>query len=456
MMNPVSRERDRFAVDLAGHLHPCEWTAARLLDQLNRLMDVRPRWGPALVERLLKSFPSKPTPGLLAAFLETDRNLTRIRKKSQLTLADRMLPSAVPGSDRIRPIDSVGALGDWLGLSPNDLLWYADVRGLNVHTRIEEQRHYGIVWVPKRSGGSRLLEIPKPRLKQIQRKILRQILDYIPPHEAAHGFRAAHSTVTYAEPHCGRAIVLRFDLQDFFPSVASGRVYGIFRSLGYPADVARLLTGLCTTRLSTRDWMRRPHPAPDGSDHAIWQRLSGPHLPQGAPTSPALANLAAYGLDVRLSAYARSQDWKYRRYADDLAVSGGSELRQKTKTLQSAVATIVAESGFRMNAGKQRVMTQGRRQELAGVVVNLRPNLRRADYDRLKAIVTNCLRHGPDSQNRGNSPHFRNVLRGQIAALSAIHPPRGRKMAALFDRIVWELPPSDLQPNHGDRNPKED
>src|SRR5437764_1328298 len=81
-----------------------------------------------------------------------------------------------------------------------DPAWLADWRGLARHSRARspELRHYHYAWVPKRAGGARLLESPKPRLKAIQRRVLSEILDRIPTHDAAHGFVRTRSVVTHA------------------------------------------------------------------------------------------------------------------------------------------------------------------------------------------------------------------------------------------------------------------
>jgi hypothetical protein len=271
--------------------------------------------------------------------------------------------------------------------------------------------------------------VPKRRLKEIQRVVLRDILNHIPPHDAAHGFRPGHSIRTFVEPHVSRAAVWRVDLKDFFPSVRASRVHAIFRSAGYPIVVASALTGLCTTALPAN--VAPPCPEMDVS------KFRERHLPQGAPTSPALANLAAHGLDVRLTAWAREFGAAYTRYADDLAFSGDQQLAAAGIRFRRVVWQIIAEEGFRANAAKGRWMTAGTRQHLTGVVVNRRPNIRRDDFDRLKAILTNCVRHGPAGQNRGGDPDFRAHLLGRIAHVAAIHPDRGRKLRGLADRIDW-------------------
>jgi hypothetical protein len=124
--------------------------------------------------------------------------------------------------------------------------WLADCKGLERTARAEPLRNYVYRWIKKRSGARRLIEAPKPRLKALQRKVLRGILDHIPPHEAAHGFRPGRSILSYAAPHVAQRVVLRLDLAHFFPSIARPRVQGLFHTAGYPESVARLLTGLCT------------------------------------------------------------------------------------------------------------------------------------------------------------------------------------------------------------------
>lgn len=320
-------------------------------------------------------------------------------------------------------------LADWLGLAPNELDWYADRRGMNGSEG--PLCHYRYRWIRK-SYGMRLMEAPKPRLRDLQRKILRGILDRVPVHFAAHGFCRGKSCRTFAEPHVGRVVVLRMDLRDFFPGIPSSRIHALFGMLGYPAGVARLLTALCTNVVPMT--VAR-------SGAGSWQsakQFGLPHLPQGAPTSPALANLCALHLDFRLDELARTVEGQYTRYADDLAISGGETLRRRVGAVSSLVAKIAAEEGFAVNHRKTRSMHRCERQMLAGVVVNERPNVCREDFDRLKAMLTNCVRHGPASQNRDGVPDYAARLAGRIAHVASLNPARGVKLRHLFDRIEWQ------------------
>ena len=128
-------------------------------------------------------------------------------------------------------------------------------------------------------------------------------------------------------------------------------------------------------------------------------RLRDAHLPQGAPTSPALANLAAWRLDRRLAGLAAAFGAHVTRYADDLAFSGDEAFGRSLRFFVARVGAIAAEEGFRVNHRKTRVMRQGRRQTLCGVVDNDTTNLPRRERDRLRATLFNVARLGVESQN---------------------------------------------------------
>jgi RNA-directed DNA polymerase len=334
-----------------------------------------------------------------------------------------------------------GDIAKWLHLELPQLDWFADVDGRNVRADDERLRHYANKWVAKRSGGFRLLEIPKSRLRALQRRLLHELIEYVPPHESAHGFRASHSCVTSAQPHVGRQVVVRLDLQDFFVSVSALRITALFRTLGYPEGAARVLTGLCTSQvpsrvLDTTDAAKYEFEQPR-PDWLTRKRFQSPHLPQGAPTSPALANLCAFNLDVRLQAAAESLDARYTRYADDMVFSGGRQFEHAAGRFITLVGAIALEEGFSINFRKTRVMSRAACQKVNGIVVNEKMNVKRGERDKLKAILHNCVRHGPASQNRTGLADFRAHLMGRLAYLKMITPLHGQRIQSLFERIVW-------------------
>jgi retron-type reverse transcriptase len=290
-------------------------------------------------------------------------------------------------------------------------------------------RHYRYRILPKPDGGERVIEIPKRRLKTVQREILDRILVHVPPHACAIGFRPGKSVIDFARLHAGRDVVVRVDLASFFQSVSARRVDAVFRAIGYPEAVARMLTALTTHAV--------PHDASAtlGFEHRA--RLAVPHLPQGAPTSPALANLVAYGLDVRLEALARKMGATYARYADDLVFSGDATLSRAADALVVGIMTIAIDEGFVVNERKTRIQKRSVRQRAGGLVVNERPRWPRRERERFEAILVNCVRLGPETQNRTNVPDFRAHLAGRLAWLAQVDPPDAAKMRPLFESIRW-------------------
>jgi len=175
------------------------------------------------------------------------------------------------------------------------------------------------------------------------------------------------------------------------------------------------------------------------AQHPWEERLlySQPHLPQGAPTSPALANLCAYRLDCRLAGLARSVGVEYTRYADDLAFSGRVEFVRRVEGFSTHVAAIVMEEGFQVNHRKTAILRRSMRQLVAGLVVNEQLSVSRKEFDCLKAILANCVRFGAMSQNRAGHANFRQHLMGRVSFVSMVHPSKGKKLQELFDRIQW-------------------
>jgi hypothetical protein len=134
---------------------------------------------------------------------------------------------------------------------------------------------------------------------------------------------------------------------------------------------------------------------------------------------------------------ARALGGNYTRYADDLVFSGGKDLERGARRFHVHVCRIALEEGFEVNTRKSHFMRQGVRQQVAGVVLNVHPNLRRTEYDRLKAILTNCVRQGPSGQNRAGHTDFRAHLAGRIAHVTMLHAERGQRLRRLFEQIDW-------------------
>ncbi len=250
----------------------------------------------------------------------------------------------------------------WRGLREGRGLGVAELaRRLGVpEARLSLKPVYQPRQIPKRSGGTRLLHVPTDDLKDLQRKILRRLLKRLRCHPAAKGFQPGESIVTHASLHAGRAVVVRLDLRDFFPSTSWNRVYQYFRRVGWNHPAARLLMNLCT-------------------------HLGG--LPQGAPTSPRLSNLLNYRLDARLAAMAARLGAHYSRYADDIALSFDQDDRDRLRYFVRFVKRAALAEGYRVHGRRKlRIRRRHQQQRVTGLVVNAGVRLPRQTRRWLRAV----------------------------------------------------------------------
>jgi len=435
---PIGRRGEAVAAALAdAFLAADAWRRPALVASGARVLGSRRRFLHPVVRAVIEGYPRPPVdrPRELAAFVAGTADfragiLLARRRRRPVRIQERPV---VPVRTARRPwrtpvVDDLGALAELLGLSIVELDWFADRRSINRYATDRALRHYWPTWV-----GHRLIEAPKPRLRSMQRRLLSGLFGRIPVHEAAHGFVPGRSVRTFAAPHAGRRTVVRLDLVSFFASVSAGRVYGLLRTAGYPEPVAHALTGLCTTATPARVLRRAPAGLPDRPYRL--GLLAAPHLPQGAPTSPVLANLCAYRLDRRLAGLAAAFGARYTRYADDLAFSGDLDAR-RAAVLAARVAAVAGQEGFRAHPGKTRVRGRGDRQLLAGLVVNERPMVSRRDYDRLRAVLHNAARTGLAEQNRDGLLDFAWRLAGRVEWAGQGSPARREKLRSLLSSAV--------------------
>lgn len=318
-------------------------------------------------------------------------------------------------------LGSIAQLRDFLGIRSNAQLGWmllATDQDDGPYTRFE---------IPKRNGDSRVICAPKWQLRRVQKKILEEILYRVPVHAAAHGFVPGRSTVTNAQPHVGSAVVIKFDLQDFFPTVHHFRVAGLFASLGYDFADGRFSTRSRSAQIAptlARLCMYTPDPRPFGDGF----------LPQGAPTSPAITNLICRTLDIRLTGLASHCGGVYTRYADDLTFSFPKQAPNVGR-FRWWVGQICHQEGFNLHEGKFRVIRASQRQQVTGIVVNDSLRIPRHQRRRFRAILHNCRKHGIASQERGRAG-FRGWLLGYASYLHMVHPEEGRTLLDEARRLV--------------------
>ena len=266
------------------------------------------------------------------------------------------------------------------GLSPAELARRLDVT-------LEELQSISIdyveAFIPKRSGGTRRLLVPSHELKAVQRRILRRVLAKLTVHPAVTGFEDGQSIVHNARQHVGKAVVLKMDVEDFFPSTKAERLTKYFQRIGWNREAAELLTKLTTH---------------EGG------------LPQGAPTSPRLSNLVNRRLDTRIGRVAARRKCTYTRYADDITISFPRDNARRVRGMVQYARRRLKIEGYRSHRDKQLILRQHQQQRITGLVVNRKVNLPRETRRRLRAIEHRLNTGGPATMTREQLEGWKSLL----------------------------------------------
>lgn len=299
-----------------------------------------------------------------------------------------------------------------IGIEERELAW------LTYHRAASTVDHYHRFTIPKRRGGTRVLSSPKTRLRVAQSWLLRAVLADLPVHEAAMAFRPGRSVKDNALPHVGRAVVVKVDLKDFFPSIGVQRVKRLFVELGYNEGVATVLALLATEA-------QRVAVTLDGKRRFV--ALGERCLPQGACTSPAVTNRLCRRMDARLTGAAQSLGFAYTRYADDLVFSH-EDAWAPVGMLLALVRRIVTNERFTVNEEKTVVLRPQHRQVVTGVVVNETPRISRVDLRRFRAFLHQCDKEGAVEMSRRLGKDARAYAAGFLAFVHMVNPEQAEKI----------------------------
>lgn len=264
--------------------------------------------------------------------------------------------------------------------------------------------------IKKKNGQKRKISEPLPSLKEIQTWILKEILINIKVSPYAKAYINGYSIKDNARFHRKQKKVLSLDLKDFFPSITFNRVLYAFRNIGYRENVSVMLANLCCL------------------DN---------QLPQGAPTSPALSNIIASGLDNTIAEYIKGKGIRYTRYADDLTFSGDFREGDIIKNIER----IAIRQGFVINHSKTRVRKRNQRQEVTGVVVNEKMQLERGIRRRIRSEAYYIQKYGYQSHIQHIQQEKRNhlyYLLG-IASYALFINPYDEKMRSYLNIFKAEL-----------------
>jgi RNA-directed DNA polymerase len=180
----------------------------------------------------------------------------------------------------------------------------------------------------KKGKKPRRIDQPYGDLKFVQQKIHRLLLRPLcfPPHIC--GAVQSRSIIDNASLHLGTPLLVTIDIRQCFPSISNKHVYRVWKELlGCSASVAAKLTELTT-----------------------FQR----HLPQGAPTSPLLANLFVWLIDEPIRTLCTELGLAYSTWIDDLAFSGP----RAREIIQPAISILAAE---KLSVSRNKIHVMGGR-----------------------------------------------------------------------------------------------
>ncbi|MBY2940925.1 RNA-directed DNA polymerase [Rhizobium leguminosarum] len=308
--------------------------------------------------------------------------------------------------------------------------------------------HYRIFRVKKRATPGniaptrryRTICVPSPALKRVQRWVAQNILNLVEPHEASHAFAPHSDLVEAANKHLGCSWLVKLDIVSFFETISERQVYYIFRSLGYAALLSFQLARICTRTLRLTPKGRA------GSDGRLpHESYMVGHLPQGAPTSPMLANLVARHLDEELAALAFSRGWTYTRYADDLTFSiDGKSSRGDAAEIMALATQALVRQGFASNKLKSKIIPPGARKLVLGIIVDtdqakLSKKFRNNLETHLYALTSDKIGVRLHMQSRGfdSIVGMRKHIAGLLAFAHHVDEKYAAKLYGQFNNINW-------------------
>lgn len=263
----------------------------------------------------------------------------------------------------------------------------------------------------RRKNAKRKISSPSKEILYLQNQIKKLILSNININVSAFGFVPGKSIIDNASFHIGSEKLLSIDLKDFFPSIGYTRIYYIFYNIcGYHSDVASSLAKIVMK---------------DGG------------LPQGAPTSPILSNIACYKLDYRLQKLSEKLNIKYTRYADDIVFSG--DINKIDDKLLYTVGKIIEDEGFKINSSKTKFLDKSKRMEVTGLVINNgRVDIKKDYINKIRQELYYVKKYGLDDhlhKNKITNSNYKGHLKGKIMFVWSINKEKGNKLLELYNEI---------------------
>jgi hypothetical protein len=321
------------------------------------------------------------------------------------------------------------------------------------------KKFYKKLYIPKKSGGQRVIHAPSPLMLYCQTQILNHILNPLQEELGEHvtAYRKNRSIVQAVRNHIPACIIcaksppgitpkkhacprrgthIQVDLKNFFQTTRSAWIRNYFKGLGYSHYVSGLLGSLMTTKdLPNPKYQKYP-------DEPKYKT----RVPQGSPASGAICNLVAdVQLDTPMLQYLKNLNnvykltgenvWVYTRYSDDLCFTCGIPLSPKDQIkVLGGIYAVIKQAGYLPNKEKTRVVTGYKKRRSLGVIFNDKPNLPKPVARKLRAIVYNCATKGFETQitasKKENVGELYTWVLGYTNWLASVNPDKGAPLLA--------------------------
>lgn len=365
------------------------------------------------------------------------------------TIIDHAIATAQITTDINPKLAPVFTLRHLAYLSGTD---YGFLRAVVSRANDDPYRVFRIRKKPTRDGKAsfRVIAVPNPDLLITQRWITQNILSHALPHAASVAFTPGDKLINAARPHCRARWLIKLDVRNFFESITEVAVYRVFLSLGYQPLVAFEMARLCTRLGTPTRYRRQSHWLSQDKTRVIssynYRRMG--HLPQGAPTSPMLANLAVRKFDETIDAIACTHGLTYTRYADDLSLSTKATDFSRKQCL-SVIQKIYASMGcvgLSPNVTKTRIATPGSRMIVLGLLVDGKvPKLTRDFKAGLRQHIHFLSRSdiGPAQHTRAKNFTSISGLKHHVFGLATfaaqIEPEYGKDCLRQLSKVDWPV-----------------
>lgn len=300
---------------------------------------------------------------------------------------------------------------------------------------------YKTFTIKKKSGGERIIHSPSGGLKHILSTLNAIFQIVATPHASAFGFVVNKSIVDNAKLHTNKHYVYNIDLKDFFHSfdrnrVKMGLMYSSFNLKGEKEPLAFLIASLCT------------HPLEINGETKVV-------LPQGSPTSPTLTNILCIKMDRRLNGLSKRFGAKYSRYADDITFSSQRNVFKRQAFLDE-LNRIIKDQNFEINPKKTRLLHSDYKQEVTGLTVNEKVNVKPKYVKQLRSWLYLWERYGYNHAEslfkkdyyaekghiKNANPNFENVLSGKLEYLKMVKGSDNStflKLKGRFDKLALNV-----------------